>query len=246
MKKVNLPVFRSAAIVCALVFACPPASQAIKQRTSREVSRHPEAVLVSGRNSKTGAVTVCSGALISSRAVLTAAHCAVGFDSWKVLAPYARGGPAAAASSDARVHPQHEVGQYENDLAVLILDKDIAIEGSFPGLNGGNLLPIETRLLVIGRVGKSSRPGPRLFAEEVTRVAFPGNIHVYGAHPQVTEKGDSGGPVYTSGKEQEIVAVVSGFAEFERGQAPLDLYVPITSRNRDWILRQLPGPAVSP
>ncbi len=220
--------------------------QAIKRKPAAEVRGHPELVLISAKQSKGKEVSVCSGTLIAPNVVLTAGHCVDGFDQFAVSAPYAKKGADKATSTTPRKHPQFKRGDFEHDLAVLILDQDMDVGGKLPALYRGNLYPINTPLLVIGRVENGTISNSKLFQTQVVLVQFPGSINVYGANPQVIQHGDSGGPIFVAGKEQEIAAVVSGSISFSRWNVPTDLYVPISNKNRDWILRQVPRRAGDP
>jgi hypothetical protein len=227
-------------LALAIGFAGLGEALAVKQKPSREATDYPEAVLITARNSKTRKEGYCSGALIASRVVLTAAHCLEDFDSWTVTAPYAKGGPATSTSRTARVHPDHQRGSFENDVGLLILDEPIALEGKFPTLHGGDPYALETPLVAIGRVDNGKVSHAKLFRAPVSVVAFPDNIHVYGGNPQVVEKGDSGGPVFVSGKRREIAGVVSGHTEFNRRSVATDLYIPISGKSKEWIVKQMP------
>jgi hypothetical protein len=225
------------ALLAGLLFH--PEAQAIKRRDSAEASDHPEAVLITARDSKNQKSASASGVLIAANAVLTAGHAVDDFDSWEITAPYAKDGPVTAKSTTARLQPGYKHGTFENDLAVLLLDRDIPIGRPFPTLHRDDLLPINTPLLVIGRTDNGTVSGTKLFYAPVTLVAFPRNLNVYGGNPAVTEGGDSGGPVYAGAKEPHLVGVVSGAAGFSRVNVPTDCYVPISSKNRGWILQQL-------
>ena len=222
-------------------FLAPPEALAIKQKKSQEVSDHPEVVLIAARNSRTRQGGLCSGALIAPHAVLTAAHGVASFDTLAVTAPYVKDGPVRSAVKAVYVHPHAKDRPLENDLAVLILREPIRVGRKCPSLHAGDLFPLETKLLVVGRVDNGRVSQARLFRTGVTLVAYRGNTNVYGGHPQVVEEGDSGGPVFVQGKEQEIVAVVSGNIAASMSNVPTDVYTPISRRNRDWILRQIPA-----
>lgn len=219
----------------------PPEAQAIKQKKSQEVSEHPEVVLIAARNSRTRQGGLCSGALIAPHAVLTAAHGVAPFDTLVVTAPYVKDGPVRSPVQAVHTHPHAKDRPLENDLAVLILREPIRLGRKCPSLHAGDLLPLETKLLVVGRVDNGRVSQAKLFRTGVTLVAYRGNTNVYGGHPQVVEEGDSGGPVFVQGKEQEIVAVVSGNIAASRSNVPTDVYTPISRRNRDWVLRQIPA-----
>jgi hypothetical protein len=214
---------------------------AIKRKPSLEASDHPEVVLITARSSKSSEVGKSSGALIAPNAVLTAAHGLDRFDTWEVTAPYAKNGPARSRSKTARVHPEFKPGTSEYDLALLVLTDPIDLGGKYPTLHDGDLYPLDTRLLVVGRVQNGSVSNTQLFKAPVTLVKFPGNTNLYGGWPHVVEQGDSGGPLFVHGKEQEIAALVSGHLGPSRGHVQTDCFIPVSRRNKAWILRQVPA-----
>jgi hypothetical protein len=217
-----------------------PEARAIKGEMLPEASDHPEAVLVTARDTRTGKQARSCGVLIAPRAVLTAAHTTVGFDAWDVTAPYARGGPVSAVVKEARNDPDRNPNHLEHDLAVLVLKKPLDVGRPPADLFDGDPLPIETKLVVLGRTQNGVVSPNRLVRATVTLVAFPGNVNVYGGVPAVGEPGDSGGPVYVVGKESVVVGVVLGGIDFSRANVPKDVYVPISRENRAWALQQVP------
>jgi hypothetical protein len=227
-------------VVAGLLVALPGVG-AIQRKPSLEANDHPEAVLLTARNSKTTQGGKCTGVLNDSRAVLTAAHSVAGFDTWEVMVPYAKNKAAKTTSKTAKVHPEYRTDRMVNDLAVLILDDAIDIGRPFPTLHGGDLHPIETKLVVVGRVNNGQLSQTQLFKTAITLVPFPGNINVYGGNPHVVEEGDSGGPVYVLNKDKEIAALVSGNIGFTRSNVRTDLLIPISRNNKAWILRQIPA-----
>jgi secreted trypsin-like serine protease len=236
-------IFRACAVLFLAwlaIFIDAPLLHAIKHKPSTEARGHPEAVLITSRNSRTKVETTCTGTLIAPNVVLTAAHCVDHFDQWEVVAPYGKKDANRSTTKTARAYPDFKRGRYENDMAVLILDRPIDIGGKFPTLYGGNLHRIDTRLVVIGRVDNGTSARDKLFRAQVSLVAFPDNVNVYGGNPQVIERGDSGGPIFVAGKEQEITAIVSGYLNFSRWNVPTDLYVPLTTKKTEWIQRQIP------
>jgi hypothetical protein len=225
--------------MAAFVLALPHV-HAIKKRPSLEASDHPEVVLVTARTSKGTEIGKSSGALIAPNAVLTAAHGMSKFDAWEVTAPYAKNGPLRARSRTPKVHPDFKPGVTEHDLAVLVLDGNIDIGAKYPALHDGDLYPIDTKLVILGRVRNGTLSNTQLFKAPVALVQFPGNTHLYGGLPHVVEEGDSGGPVFVTGKDAEIAALVSGHVGLTRSTVHTDCFIPINRRNRAWILRQIP------
>ena len=217
-------------LLVVLLLAAVPSAQAIKAKPSTEAKKHAEVVLISGSRWRPRLAGRATGVLIAPNAVLTAAHAVEKFDTWEVVAPYARNGAVRRAVQAIRVHPKFHQEAIENDLAVLILRQSIEIPGKYPTLHGGGLYPIDTRLVVVGRVDNGTLYNNRTFRANLTLVAFRGNVNVYGGHPQTVEEGDSGGPVYAAGKEDEVAAVVSGKPSSNRLGGGAVAYLP--SRRR--------------
>jgi hypothetical protein len=230
-----VPLFGMAAFLLALSNV-----HAIKRKPSLEATDHPEVVLLRARSSKGPEIGKSSGALIAPNAVLTAAHGMSKFDTWEVTAPYAKNGPARARSKTPKVHPDFKPGLTEHDLAVLILDDNIDIGAKYPALHDGDLYPIDTKLVILGRVHNGTLSNTQLFKAPVTLAQFPGNTNLYGGLPHVVEEGDSGGPVCNAGKDGEIAALVSGHLALTRSNVQTDCFIPINRRNKAWILRQIP------
>src|SRR4051794_32326454 len=109
----------------ALLLIGGPEAQAIKRKPGVKATDHPEAVHIWMRDSASKKAAQCSGALIAPNAVLTAAHCAYGFDTWEILAPYARPSPVRAPAHVGKVHPRYRDTPAEADMAVILLDKPV-------------------------------------------------------------------------------------------------------------------------
>ncbi len=232
---------RRLAVVFAVLLADPGAVFAIKATPSHEALDHPAAVLVNGLHSGTNKACSASGVLIAPTVVLTAAHCVHGFDTFEVIAPYGKKRlTQRAVTKVAHVHPRFHPGDIEDDLAVLMLKEPLQIGRDAPPLHDGNLLPLETKLVVVGRVKNGNVSPAQLFEAPVTLVSFPSNTNLYGGFPQTVEKGDSGGPVFLAGKNATLVGIVSGILEFSRGNVSTDTYVPISQKNREWLHQYIP------
>jgi len=218
----------------------PAEAWAIKQRPPREAATHPEAVLIMAKDSQHSRTCVSCGVLLAPTVVLTVAHGVSGFETWQVKAPYARRETDQAAGKMLRVHPDYKPGNAEADLAILILDRPIQIEGDWPSLPGADLYPLETPLAIVGRVAEGKISTEHLFEASSTLVAVRGDTNIYGGHPSLCELGDSGGPVYLARHEHQLVGLLCGSLGFSRANVPTDIYVPLGGRNKDWIASQLP------
>jgi hypothetical protein len=62
---------------------------------------------------------------------------------------------------------------------------------------------------------------------------------VYGGHPQIVEEGDSGGPLFLTGKDRTLIGLISGKLGQSRGNVRTDAFTPIHRKNRAWIVRQM-------
>jgi hypothetical protein len=225
-------------LCAALLLGSCTVAHALKQGPIHEATDHPEVVLIQ-MESPTKRPFYCCGALVAPQVVLTAAHCVKGFEKWRICAPYALHGPITVRCKHAVTHPSFREGSVEHDVGLLILDGKIAIGRAFPRLYKGELLRLNEQLVVLGRVDNGALATTKAFTAKTSLVEFPGDLNVYGGHPNVTQPGDSGGPVFVSGWEQEIVAVISGGLLRSRANVPLDRYSPISRTNRAWILEQI-------
>jgi hypothetical protein len=161
------------------------------------------------------------GVLIAPRAVLTVAHGVYGSkDARNVLV-------CGISAKALAIHPQYKPGEFDNDLAIVVLAADIpgtASSGTFPALHEGTLLRIGTPLRI------EYRSGPR----QVTLTSIRTNLNLYGGFPALCEHGDSGTPVYSRDKKK-IVGLVAGTLGWSRTNVATDILVPIGGHNKSWI-----------
>lgn len=232
--RIYIPLLTAVTLVLAEASA-----PAIKHDPPREVSRHPEVVLITAKNAKPERTGFCCGVLLAPTVVVTAAHGVSGYDRWEVVAPYAKDGPVKAAGKAVSTHPEYRPGQSEHDVALLILEEPVKIGGSYPRLPGDKLLPIETPLVVVGRTVKGKPSDRQLFEASSTLVAIRGENNLYGGNPQVAEPGDSGGPVYLARQKGTVAALIEGALDASRANVPTDIFIPLGGKNRTWLLREL-------
>lgn len=213
---------------------------AIKREPAVEATKYGKAgVLIRARKQNSGEAGSFTGVLLAPRVVLTVAHGVVGFERWEVTAPHVKGGPAQSPVRESQVFPSGQVRHFEEDLAILILEKPIDPGVAFPQPYAGRLLPIDSPLALVGRVSNGTVSAKQLYEAAATRVAFPANTNVYGCLPRTTEPGDSGGPVFVRDEPGVVVGVISGYYSGSRRFVATDLLIPIYSKNVEWIRSRL-------
>lgn len=189
----------------------------------KAATAYPEAVLVDMANG--GQVTsICSGALIAPKVVLTAGHCVHGYDGWSVKAPFA--GNQQAFATGAATYDWNNDGQYvdpnQHDVGLVFLDQPIQL-ASYPTL-ATQRVAWNSKVQNIGRIdnGKASYSklfiGPAVAVKNGTNYGFPLSY----ATAETIQSGDSGGPVVVPGTHK-IVAVNSGAGGGTQVLARVDL-----------------------
>lgn len=219
--------------------ACAAAPAGIRRDPPVEAREFPEAVLIEGRAKDSRRVAHGCGVLVGPKAVLTVAHLVTGFDAWTVTAPYAAGGPRKQSAHTVHTYPGYRPDDLERDLAVLRLDEPLTVGGELPRLHNGDLLPLETKLVCLGRVANGRLSGDKMYQAPATLASFPGNINLYGGFPAQTESGDSGGPVYrvTRGG-REIVGLILGRLGESRANVAIDTLLPVSRKTVAWVRTQ--------
>lgn len=161
--------------------------------------------------------SICSGALIAPRVVLTAGHCVVGnATGFRLTFPYATGGAQRARSSKRGIVYDYtstsgNVNPNQRDVALVVLDTPVKLR-VFPKV-AREMVGANVGVVKVGRIDNGRASNTALFASTPMRVS-PGNNSGFPysyISSEVIQPGDSGGPNFVSGSSPPtIVAVNSG------------------------------------
>ena len=185
---------------------------------------YPEAVLID----MDGGASACSGSLIAPGVALTAGHCVYGFSSFDVLAPYASPPQQSSGSKSAvfdftSTDPQ-TVDPNVHDVGVIFLDQEIAL-ASYLEVSA-TPAAIGSTAHNIGRIdnGQFSSSqlfiGPPITLKDGKDIGYPYDYY----STEITEPGDSGGPVVIpGGPPYTVIGVNSGGGGGEQITARTDL-----------------------
>jgi trypsin len=242
--------------------ACSPPEGGVAPRRSAVVGGAPEAgdpavvAILARRVECEGAspTLLCTGTLVSPRAVLAAAHCLDAFGpegAYEIVFGPSVDGPGVYARR-ALAHPDYDAATHEHDLAVFELAGDApAAPAALPG--EGFALAADAPARVVG-FGETRRPDQPAGVKRggLTRVTTVTDGAFEAApSPAMSCSGDSGGPVFVAGAAGEVLAGVtaSGDAACKerafnvRVDAHLDF---ITARLAEIAARPASAPSIAP
>ena len=196
---------------------------------------YPEAVLINLQSAKGNGS--CSGSLIAPTLVLTAGHCLTDFGQAEVVAPYASPQQSAMGYKAAVLDYTDTGGSVnpnQHDVGVIFLSQPIQLT-HYLQLDPNAVTIGTTQANNIGRInnGQLSQTdlfiGPTITLGDGNPVGFP---YAYYSN-EITEPGDSGGPVVLPGPApRTVVAVCSGGGNGSQLMARLD-------QVHDWLQQQL-------
>lgn len=201
----------------------------------------------------------CSGAMIASDIVLTAAHCVPSGASYKIVEYDAQRTPQLRDVATVAVHPKFSLQSMQGHRAtadVAMLKLSAAVMGRQVATLGVPRTPItpSSRFTVAGigvTIRGDGKSGGIVRAANLTTTGQPGNLQIRLVDPLTGGKqpgigactGDSGGPVF---EDQQGRAVLVGVMSWSTGPnmtagcggltgvTPLSLY-------RDWIVQTTRG-----
>jgi hypothetical protein len=190
---------------------------------------YPEAALVDmyQRASDSFPNSICSGAVIAPRVVLTAGHCVAGIGKWRIKLPYA-GNQSVFGSKGATFDWTGSSGQSvdpnQHDVGLVFLDSAVSLP-AWPVVANAPVA-FGSQVVNIGRIdnGRASNTalfvGPGVTVQDGARI---GHRFAYYTN-EVIQPGDSGGPDEVPGSSpHKIVAVNSGGGSGRQVLARVDL-----------------------
>jgi hypothetical protein len=179
---------------------------------------YPEAVTLT-----TDGYIPCSGVLLAPTVVLSAGHCQGIKKTYVVTAPNA-GGQMASGSVSWTPYDGHPATS--SDVLLVFLDTPIHL-ASYPTLSGSKVAPgtgvVDVGRTLDGTIGNSDYVSPPVTIEgDGSSLGFPLN---YQALPDISENGDSGGPIMLAGTHTIVAIVDTDTVEQNITEAtPIDLF----------------------
>lgn len=207
-----------AGLACGLALAASPASSVVGGREGGPAAGSTLMVL----NARGG---VCTGIVLSARAILTAAHCAAGGTDLRIHWKDGGGEPVLIAPASVALHPEFranavEARQRSVDLALIRLGEALPSRFTPASLVDGAQPRAEAPIIMAGygvsREGEARTTGVyRSAGLSVVEPYGPGKVLLWAADPAGAGKrpgpgacqGDSGGPMI--GADGGVVAVTS-------------------------------------
>ena len=222
-----------------LVFTEP--AWAIKK--GAPATAYPEAVVLTADG-----FIPCSGVLVAPKVVLTAGHCSLGAQtkSYDVIAPNApdSSGKAQQAHGSNDWTPYDKDPKTSSDIRLIFLDSAISIT-QYPTIASGKVAS-GTKVVDVGRsldgtiTENDYVSGEVMLGEDGSSLGLPFN---YQALPDVSEDGDSGGPIELEDGSHTVVALVDTDTVEQQitETTPIDLVVRL-DLVRDRIEAQIASP----
>jgi hypothetical protein len=216
----TLAFFALASVDCSTAYDPSPGSTAEPIKGGVIATTYPEAVYVT-----VGGIVPCSGVLLAPSVVLTAGHCGGSGATYDVVAPNANGQTAHASASWS---PFTGDPSQSSDVRLVFLDTPIVID-RYPTLSSTTVAP-GTKVVDIGRtldgtVRENDYVSPPVtISGAATALGFPYN---YEATPDISEAGDSGGPIEIQGSADHTVVAIVDTDTIEQNisaASPIDLF----------------------
>lgn len=186
----------------------------------KPATQYPEAVVVTASG-----LIPCWGVVLAPRVVLSAGHCRSLTKSYNVLAPNADNQMANGSSDWTSYNGDPATS---SDTLLIFLDTPITLT-SYPTISDSQV-PTGTAVLDVGRTLNGAITMDDYYSPPVTiegpgtPLGFPFN---YEASPDISEDGDSGGPIEVPGSVPHLVVAIVDTDTIEQNiteASPIDLF----------------------